>query len=767
MRKTILILFLALWPALAHAQSLTTVASALKGGATLPATCKPATSGSRADVFIKTGSSAGLYTCSAANTWTAVGGSSSSGDVVGPASATDNAVVRFDGTTGKLVQDSAVTIADTTGDITAGKYNKVTITAPATGSTLTILNGKTLTANNTLTLAGTDSTVMTFPSTSATIARTDAANTFTGTQTVGALVATTVNGNTFTAGTYTLTGSAGKTLTFSNTLTLAGTDGSTLNVGAGGTLGSAAFTAASAYEVPLTFSTGLTRSTNTITVDQSFAPTWTGAHIHSNTIAQSSASATAFRSGASSSTPSFQIDNSTSSQASGITVTGKADGTAPDIKVNSRTQITTALAGNGLTITADPAIAGSSVAGAAAGGSITFTAGAAARLTSGNANGGNINLVTGAGIGTGTSGQVLMTALGSNLPSYSFIGNTTYGIGTNGSNLAIWGGQPSIGLNGAAVALAANGSIGFNSTTNNAITTVVDTIIRRAAAANPVFGATDNATPVAYTLTLGESSRGGTDSNVTGANGILRPGNGTGTGGSGSFKIQVAPAGSTGTTANTYADALSIANTKAVTFSGAISGTTANFSGAITVASCTGCGGGTTINASGQGIWIPDVFYDADSFEGVASGNDVKFYRFINPVAVTADRADLKGVVAQASGKFSFSLRSWDCTTTTYFDSGVMDTTSWSNVDVTQTLSSNTLPAGGICLMWTHDNTTSKTRTVGPQANTMAVWNIPASGTKRLGTCSNTSSAGVLPGSCGTETGSNTQGVFQFTLRKN
>ena len=34
------------------------------------------------------------------------------GDVVGPASATDNAVVRYDGTTGKLVQDSGVTILD-------------------------------------------------------------------------------------------------------------------------------------------------------------------------------------------------------------------------------------------------------------------------------------------------------------------------------------------------------------------------------------------------------------------------------------------------------------------------------------------------------------------------------------------------------------------------------------------------------------------------------------------------------------------------------
>lgn len=91
------------------------------------------------------------------------------GDVVGPASSTANAIVRFDGTTGKLVQNSAVTVADTTGDITGGKYNKVTITAPATGSTLTIADGKTLTANNSLTLAGTDGTTMTFPSASASI----------------------------------------------------------------------------------------------------------------------------------------------------------------------------------------------------------------------------------------------------------------------------------------------------------------------------------------------------------------------------------------------------------------------------------------------------------------------------------------------------------------------------------------------------------------------------------------------------------------------
>jgi len=52
----------------------------------------------------------------------------------------------------------------------------------------------------------------------------------------------------FAAGTISI--SSGKTLTASNTLTLAGTDGSTLNVGAGGTLGSAAFVTTSSLYGP-------------------------------------------------------------------------------------------------------------------------------------------------------------------------------------------------------------------------------------------------------------------------------------------------------------------------------------------------------------------------------------------------------------------------------------------------------------------------------------------------------------------------------------
>lgn len=55
------------------------------------------------------------------------------------------------------------------GVATATSINKVALTAPATGSTLTIADGKTLTSSNTLTLAGTDSTTMTFPATSSTV----------------------------------------------------------------------------------------------------------------------------------------------------------------------------------------------------------------------------------------------------------------------------------------------------------------------------------------------------------------------------------------------------------------------------------------------------------------------------------------------------------------------------------------------------------------------------------------------------------------------
>lgn len=66
----------------------------------------------------------------------------------------------------------------------AGTYNNVTITAPASSATLTIANTKTFTVSNTLTLQGTDSTTMTFPGSSTTLAGLGIAQTFTQDQTI-------------------------------------------------------------------------------------------------------------------------------------------------------------------------------------------------------------------------------------------------------------------------------------------------------------------------------------------------------------------------------------------------------------------------------------------------------------------------------------------------------------------------------------------------------------------------------------------------------
>lgn len=156
----------------------------------------------------------------------------------------------------------------TLGIASATTVNKVTVTTPATGSTLTIADGKTLTQSNSLTYTGTDGSSVAFGTggtvlySASTIPLTvgtttiasgtnfrvlmdnsgvlgEYATTGTGTvamstsptfitPTLGAALATSINGNTFTTGSYTLTGTAGKTLTFSNSLTLAGTDSTTM-----------------------------------------------------------------------------------------------------------------------------------------------------------------------------------------------------------------------------------------------------------------------------------------------------------------------------------------------------------------------------------------------------------------------------------------------------------------------------------------------------------------------------------------------------------
>lgn len=153
-------------------------------------------------------------------------------------------------------------------NISAGKtvvHSASTTFAGTDGKTLTISNSgtlaggdafvlaiaasKTLTVSNTLTLAGTDSTVMTFPTTSATIARIDAANTFVGASTATSWVFTTPLLGTPTSGVLTnCTGLPAASVV-------------------SGTLGTGAFTMDTSLIVPQVFNTenAVTASANAIT----------------------------------------------------------------------------------------------------------------------------------------------------------------------------------------------------------------------------------------------------------------------------------------------------------------------------------------------------------------------------------------------------------------------------------------------------------------------------------------------------------------------
>jgi hypothetical protein len=154
----------------------------------------------------------------------------------------------------------------------ATTINKVTITAPATGSTLTIADGKTLTASNSLTFTGTDSTSFAFPGTSDTVVTLGATQTLTA----KTLTSPTVNTPTIAGGTHTAltslgirsTGSGAFDLTLANaenltagrTLTLKVNDAARTIDLAGNLTLAAAFTTSGSNALTLT-TTGSTNVT--------------------------------------------------------------------------------------------------------------------------------------------------------------------------------------------------------------------------------------------------------------------------------------------------------------------------------------------------------------------------------------------------------------------------------------------------------------------------------------------------------------------------
>lgn len=101
------------------------------------------------------------------------------------------------GTGANVLATSPTLVTPTLGVATATTINKVTITTPATSATLTIANGKTLTANNSLTLAGVDATTITFQGTDTYVGRTTT-DTLTNKTLTSPVIATIVNTGTLT-----------------------------------------------------------------------------------------------------------------------------------------------------------------------------------------------------------------------------------------------------------------------------------------------------------------------------------------------------------------------------------------------------------------------------------------------------------------------------------------------------------------------------------------------------------------------------------------
>ncbi len=138
------------------------------------------------------------------------------------------------------------------GVATATSINKVALTAPASGSTLTIADGKTLTSSVTMTLQGGDASVLSIAAAKTLTA--SASITITGTD--GKALTVTNSGTVAGGDAWVLAIAAGKTLTASNSLTFTGTDSTSFAFPS--TSGSVAVLGAQSFTGQQTFAVGTT-----------------------------------------------------------------------------------------------------------------------------------------------------------------------------------------------------------------------------------------------------------------------------------------------------------------------------------------------------------------------------------------------------------------------------------------------------------------------------------------------------------------------------
>lgn len=257
---------------------------------------------------------------------------------------------------GSLVFATSPTlITPTLGVATATSINKVAITAPATSATLTIANGKTLTANNSLAFSGTDGTVFTFPGSSDTVVTLTAAQSLSSKTLVSPVIttsftatglvknadlvnpSTTVNGQTCTLGASCTVTAAATSVTIGTTAISGGTTTRVLYDNAGvigeysisGT-GSVAMTTSPTFVTPtLGAATGTSLALGGCTIGTNVLCA-TGTAAISGTLTSAAHTVTSAAAGAlavglnGATNPAFVVDASTASSATGISVKSAA-----------------------------------------------------------------------------------------------------------------------------------------------------------------------------------------------------------------------------------------------------------------------------------------------------------------------------------------------------------------------------------------------------------------------------------------------------------
>ena len=210
---SILLLLLPVFSSPAYSQVSSNTAHHIFWGASLPSACNPNTG----DVFTRTFDHT-YWMCTAINTWTQINSGSGTGTVTevdttspitgGPITTTgniacatcvtsatslaNNAIMTGAGSQGSKTSSALATV-DASGNLVATTFNKMAITAPATSSTLAVADGKTLTASNTLTFTGTDSSSVVF-GTGGTVAYTNVA-TLSSLASIGTITTGTWNGS--------------------------------------------------------------------------------------------------------------------------------------------------------------------------------------------------------------------------------------------------------------------------------------------------------------------------------------------------------------------------------------------------------------------------------------------------------------------------------------------------------------------------------------------------------------------------------------------